>query len=164
MKKIALILLCILLALITAACADVPANQPASSGEAPANTQGQEQTGAAAFDYTPYLGEYTDEAGKRASAKIEAAEDGIRISIHWADSSSESNDWLMTCREQNGKFVYADCEHTRSEISESGEVTTRTDETVTSGYFTVSAEGKLAWDGAATDACAACLFVKNPQA
>ena len=106
-------------------------------------------------------GMYQDEAGQRASMVISAYEDSAAIvSVSWADSASETNDWIMYAEmDEDGKgFSYEVCIKTHISFDEDGEATEETIYEDGTGRFVIY-NNHIDWIDDKEDAGRGCRFV-----
>ncbi len=106
-------------------------------------------------------GMYQDEAGQRASMVISAYEDSAAIvSVSWADSASETNDWIMYAEmdEDGGGFSYEVCIKTHISFDEDGEATEETIYEDGTGRFVIY-NNHIDWIDDKEDAGKGCRFV-----
>ena len=113
--------------------------------------------------YDNLAGSWQDMTSGRAAMDVESLPGHALINVHWGDSASTSYEWTMNvtmeeaAEDGTNKLTYSDC--TQRKVENDG-----TTETVTiiyengEGYFTLNEAGFLAWDGAADDNCAECVF------
>jgi len=111
--------------------------------------------------YESLAGDYEDTFSQRAVAEVTAYEDYVEIMVHWGSSAFESTMWTMTARlAEDGLLCYSDEKRTDIVLSESGLETDNVVYENEAGFFSVDEEGKLIWNGAFSEDCRECAFVK----
>lgn len=115
----------------------------------------------AAF-YEGLAGEYWDEYSKRAYMNAEAlGSDGLKIVVHWSSSAFEYSEWVMTAKlYEDGLLSYYDCTYKIYVYGDDGSASTEVVSENGSGFFSVTDDGKLLWNGAEDDYCRECVFSK----
>ena len=134
---------------------DAPEPWTPSENEPPRYTSGEGNP------FKALEGMYQDEAGQRASMVVSAYEDSAAIvSVSWADSASETNDWIMYAEmdEDGGGFSYDVCIKTHISFSEDGEATEETIYEDGTGRFVIY-NNHIDWIDDKEDAGRGCRFV-----
>jgi len=104
-------------------------------------------------------GFFTDSTSQRATAEVLSFGNHAWINITWGSSVSEADDWIMDVEYKDGRYVYSDGAHTRSNFDEKGEATTEIIAEKLEGYFE-PVENGFAWTGASEEDVKGCVFVK----
>lgn len=113
--------------------------------------------------YQSLEGYYQDSVSQRARMDTWQTDDGLAIRVSWASSSFQESEWNMTAvLTEDNKLEYTDC--TRFEITylENNAYDSKEVSSNQKGYFTIE-DGKLLWNGAADEACKACVFERMPE-
>jgi hypothetical protein len=70
----------------------------------------------------------------------------------------------MTCSLEDGLLRYDDCVKTLHKTGADDKTVSEVEGEGGSGFFTLTEDGKLLWDGAEDDYCRECIFFIPPEA
>lgn len=114
------------------------------------------------IEASPLVGYWYDNFSERAVLTVEAipGSEQLRLQVNWASSAFEDTVWVMTGTfdEATGRLSYTDCEKTELVLYEDSTEEATVRYTNGCGYFQLTEEGFLAWDGAPEGDCRACVF------
>ena len=105
-------------------------------------------------------GNYQDSVSQRATAKVFDNGETLDIIVRWSSSATETTMWDMVCNNEGDKLTYTNCKKSNVTYDENGESTEDVEYENGEGYFTLE-DGKLLWNGASEENCAACVFEKT---
>lgn len=130
-----------------------------NSGEAKAK-EGEDTPSEGGITYAGYSGEYEDSFSQRAYMEARDLGDGLKLTVHWSSSASESSIWTMTARFTSpDRLGYTDCEYGIIVFDDDGKDSYTREYDLGEGYFTLK-DDKIYWDGASDDFCRDCVFEK----
>lgn len=108
-----------------------------------------------------FIGDYQDKVSQRATMHIECigADEGL-LTIEWADSASEGNEWTFYCAfdAEAGIFTAYEGIMIPYTADENGEITYGEAVTGLLDTFTVQEDDTIAWEGTGPDADNGCIF------
>ncbi len=114
--------------------------------------------------YAGLAGSYQDSVGQRAVLVAEETEGALKISVTWSDSATEMTEWNMTATMgEDGLLSYDDCVRSNIVFDEAGDGTVETVYENGIGFFGVSENAELVWNGAQDEECQECVFAKLPM-
>ena len=105
-------------------------------------------------------GNYQDSTSQRATAKVFDNGETLDIIVRWSSSATETTMWDMVCNNEGDKLTYTNCKKSNVTYDENGESTEEVEYENGEGFFTLE-DGKLLWNGASEENCAACVFEKT---
>lgn len=105
------------------------------------------------------LGTYQDSYSQRANAEVVIGEDinQVIVTISWANSSDEIEEFICECKYDMGKLIYDKISHNLiTQSSKDGIAKTELND-YSSGYFSIK-DNKLYWDGSGNESTSKCVF------